>query len=456
MHASRFLFTVTVFVALPAAVSAQLIQPGDVLVVSETLGNPSTPSAQTSTLRVFDGCTGAFKLGSTDTMWMASGAGRFVEVSPDGTLWVSDPSSERLFQYDRDLNRMCLTPSAGTNHIRGFGFASATSIWAVGGAYSTGPLVHLDGQSCSILGQHSGLGFEPVDAAWHVSGRLCVTTYTDATGVRLVNPATSATEQILDCGGSLGGWLMSCDTTSSGLIVVTDNNNQRIVALDSSQSGAAQCAWSIATSADAYPWLAGVEVDEHRQRVYTAVRRSGTWWLEAFDANSRARVLSIDIGGMSIHNLAVVPGGDCSPRTYCSSGISTNLCQPSMSATGVPSASASAGFVLSATLVEGQRSGLIFYGITGRNDSPWGCTSTSRLCVKAPTQRMSASGSGGTLNQCNGVIAEDWLAFLASHAGALGQPFAAGDLVTAQCWYRDPPSCKSTNLSNGLEWVVQP
>jgi hypothetical protein len=112
--------------------------------------------------------------------------------------------------------------------------------------------------------------------------------------------------------------------------------------------------------------------------------------------------------------------------------------------------------VLSATLVEGQRSGLIFYGITGRNDSPWGCTSTSRLCVKAATQRMSASSSGGALNQCNGVISEDWLAFLASHPGALGQPFAAGDIVNAQCWYRDPPSCKSTNLSNGLEWVVLP
>ncbi len=440
--------------ALATTAHAQVVRPGDVLIVSETLGSPNVNS-NTASLRVFDGCTGAFKYGFTDPAWLASGAGRFVEVPPDGTIWVSDPTSQRIFRYDTNLALLCVTPAAGTNHLRGFAFESANSIWAVGGPYNSGPLVHFGGQSCALLGQGGALGFEPVDASWHPSGRLCVTTYTNATGVRMVNPATSATEQVINCGGSLGGFLMSCDTTSSGLIVVTDNNSRRIVALDPAQSGAAQCVWSIPTTADAYPWLAGVDLDENRNRVYSAVRREGTWWLEAFDATGHQRVLSIDIGSMSIHNLAVAPNRSCEPRNYCTAGISTNVCQSSMSASGVPSASASFGFVLSATSVEGQRSGLIFYGISGRNDSPWGCTSTSVLCVKAP-QRMTATASGGASGHCNGVISEDWLAYLAARPSALGQPFAAGDVVNAQCWYRDPPSCKSTNLSNGLEWTVLP
>jgi hypothetical protein len=68
----------------------QQVQPGDVLVVSEVIGPNNAPN---STLRVYDGCTGAFKVGFTDPAWVPSGAGRYVEVSPDGTIWVSDPES---------------------------------------------------------------------------------------------------------------------------------------------------------------------------------------------------------------------------------------------------------------------------------------------------------------------------------------------------------------------------
>ena len=33
---------------------------------------------------------------------------------------------------------------------------------------------------------------------------------------------------------------------------------------------------------------------------------------------------------------------------------------------------------------------------------------------------------------------------------------AAGDTVWAQAWFRDPPSPKTTHLSDGLEFVVCP
>src|SRR5262249_52949251 len=121
-----------------------------------------------------------------------------------------------------------------------------------------------------------------------------------------------------------------------------------------------------------------------------------------------------------------------------------------------PSAAATSGFTLTASQVEGQRNGMIFYGINGRLALPWSSTSTSYLCVKSPTQRTFTQSSGGTLGQCNGQLAFDWNAFVSTSPGALGAPFAAGDVVDAQGWFRDPPSPKLSSLSNALEFVVCP
>lgn len=143
-------------------------------------------------------------------------------------------------------------------------------------------------------------------------------------------------------------------------------------------------------------------------------------------------------------------------QAYCTAGTSTNACVPSISAAGVASASAGAGFTLSVVNVDGQRAGLLFYGVAGPLVSPWGANGSSFLCVKAPTQRMSAQNSGGAAGTCNGVLSEDWNAFIAANPGALGQPFVGGDLVWAQGWYRDPASTKTTALSNALLFGVAP
>jgi hypothetical protein len=54
------------------------------------------------------------------------------------------------------------------------------------------------------------------------------------------------------------------------------------------------------------------------------------------------------------------------------------------------------------------------------------------------------------------VLSIDWNAYIASHPSALGQPFAGGETVWAQAWFRDPPAPKTTNLSDGLVFVVGP
>jgi hypothetical protein len=150
---------------------------------------------------------------------------------------------------------------------------------------------------------------------------------------------------------------------------------------------------------------------------------------------------------------------DLGPVTsvFCSAGTTTNGCAASISGVGTPSASSGSGFTIAVAAVEGQKQGIVFYGVdnSGFAPLPWG-TSSSFLCVKQPTQRTPPQSSGGALNACNGAIALDWNAFVAANPSALGQPFTAGQHVFAQAWFRDPPSPKTTHLSNALEFVVQP
>jgi hypothetical protein len=176
----------------------------------------------------------------------------------------------------------------------------------------------------------------------------------------------------------------------------------------------------------------------------------GTWTLECYDW-----YLQADNGTFTsweLHGDLVTP-----PTTYCTAGTSTNGCLPSIAASAQPSVSLANPCSISVTSVEGQKSGLVFYGIdnSGFSPMPWG-TGTSLLCVKPPTQRTLTQSSGGTLNACNGVIALDWNAFQSANPTTLGNPWLVGDKFYAQAWYRDPPSAKTTNLSNAVELTYQP
>ena len=147
------------------------------------------------------------------------------------------------------------------------------------------------------------------------------------------------------------------------------------------------------------------------------------------------------------------PGG----VVYCTAGTTTNGCVPSISGSGTPSASAASGYTIDVAALEGQKQGLVFYGINNTGFAPlaWG-PSSSFLCVKPPTQRTLAQSTGGTPGQCDGALALDWNAFRATNPGALGQPFAAGQKFYAQAWFRDPPSPNTTMLSDALEFTVAP
>lgn len=158
-----------------------------------------------------------------------------------------------------------------------------------------------------------------------------------------------------------------------------------------------------------------------------------------------------DCGEVRFYSDAVGP-----THTYCTAGTSSNGCVPAIGFSGVASASAATGFTLLANNVEGQRQGIFFYGISGQQTQPWGGGSTSLLCVKSPAQRMTPHSSGGTNTQCNGVLAQDWNSYMATHPTALGSPRFAGQTFDAQAWYRDPPAAKGTNLTNGLHFTLVP
>lgn len=161
--------------------------------------------------------------------------------------------------------------------------------------------------------------------------------------------------------------------------------------------------------------------------------------------------------GVQLH---FASGGDysSSPVAYCTAGTTSNGCSASISGSANPSATLGSPCQITVSSVEGQRTGLLFYGVnnTGFTPAAWASGSSSLLCVKPPTQRMSSLNSGGTAGACNGSFVFDWSAFQAANPLALGNPWSAGAKAYAQAWFRDPPAPKSTNLSNALELTLLP
>ena len=144
------------------------------------------------------------------------------------------------------------------------------------------------------------------------------------------------------------------------------------------------------------------------------------------------------------------------PMVYCTAGTTVNGCVASISATANPNITHSMPCQVTIGSVEGQRSGIVFYGLAAVA-VPWCSTSgSSYLCVKAPLMRTGLQNSGGTLGACNGTLRLDWNAFQLANPNALGAPWLASERAYAQAWFRDPSSCKTTGLSNAVELTYQP
>lgn len=140
---------------------------------------------------------------------------------------------------------------------------------------------------------------------------------------------------------------------------------------------------------------------------------------------------------------------------YCANASSSSGCLPQIQALGSPRASETSGFTVRVTQMNGQRAGMLFYGLAPAA-LPWAPLNPSTLCVAGPRQRMGLTTSSGTPNLCDGVIARDVLAWAAATPGALATPLSAGTTLYFQGWLRDPLMPNSSILTSGWSTTLCP
>ena len=146
-------------------------------------------------------------------------------------------------------------------------------------------------------------------------------------------------------------------------------------------------------------------------------------------------------------------GTSSAPRVFCLAKTNSLACTPTIGFTGLPSASASTGFDISATNVVSQKIGLLIYGKNGPTTLAF---QGGWLCVQPPLQRTFLQGSGGSSSpDCSGAYHVDFNAWIASGADPA---LVAGQDVWAQYWSRDPgfQPPAGIGLTDALAFTIAP
>ncbi len=141
------------------------------------------------------------------------------------------------------------------------------------------------------------------------------------------------------------------------------------------------------------------------------------------------------------------------PDVYCTAQTNTLGCVPAIEAMGSPSVTSTSGFRVAARNVRNRRNGMLVYGTSGRAALPWlGGT----LCVAPPLRRtplVNSAGSFAPANDCSGAFVRDFNAWaFASNDLEL----FAGQHVRAQFYSRDPGAQANLNLSDAVEFYLEP
>jgi hypothetical protein len=143
---------------------------------------------------------------------------------------------------------------------------------------------------------------------------------------------------------------------------------------------------------------------------------------------------------------------------YCTAKTNSLGCVPTIGATGIASATAGSGFVITGSNVLNNKAGLLLYGTVGRFAFPFlGGT----LCVRSPRRSPPVSSGGNPPpNDCSGAYSFDMNCFAVGGCG--GTPAVEltipGTVVDCQWWGRDPGFAppNGATLTNGLEYTVMP
>ncbi|HVS10460.1 MAG TPA: hypothetical protein VMS76_11345 [Planctomycetota bacterium] len=139
------------------------------------------------------------------------------------------------------------------------------------------------------------------------------------------------------------------------------------------------------------------------------------------------------------------------PTFYCTAKVTSSGCVPAIDFSGLPSAGAGSGFLITASQIEPQKSGLFFYGKSGPAAFPF---QGGTLCVNPPQTRTPVQDSGGAA-LCSGTYSIDFNTHI---AGGSDPALVAGQQVHGQYWFRDPgfPAPDNTGFTNAIEFTIEP
>jgi hypothetical protein len=135
-------------------------------------------------------------------------------------------------------------------------------------------------------------------------------------------------------------------------------------------------------------------------------------------------------------------------QRYCTAKTNSLGCAPAMGWSGVPSVSASSGFLITCSDVIPDRTGQLFYGYAA-SQAPF---QGGYLCVKPPYRRTFVQLSIGSM-PCAAGYTFDFNAWMASGSDPL---LAPGVNVFARWWMRDPQASFTTGFSDALTFTVCP
>lgn len=146
-----------------------------------------------------------------------------------------------------------------------------------------------------------------------------------------------------------------------------------------------------------------------------------------------------------------IASGDfgCQSTVYCTAKVTSNLCVPSIGASGTPSISGAAGFSFVTTVMEPQVTALDFFGTAGQASTPF---QGGTLCIASPVNRLTGKNTGGGAS-CTGSVSYTLADVLLHPAGG---SIAAGTTLNVQSWSRDLGDVFGSSLSNAVSVTVCP
>ncbi len=171
----------------------------------------------------------------------------------------------------------------------------------------------------------------------------------------------------------------------------------------------------------------------------------------AIDAGNPASPLDPDGSRSDIGALRYDASYAPAPMTYCTARVNSAGCTPSISSSGLASATSGSPCLVTCSNQLNQRTGFLCYGLAPRElpyQGGW-------LCVMSPTRRTPLQNSGGSTagTDCTGTFAFDLNSRIQSGSDPALVP---GVFVYSQYWSRDPAASFASNRSNAIRLAITP